>query len=162
VRSIFKQSSLRARHRTSPGLAIWAVALAAAAAVNAEPVGGPEALDSAMGHVVRVTLQAGHEPEQIEGRLHSRSEERLELDRRGHRISIPIDAIARVELLPKGRLGGTVVGTLAWGALAFAFYKDDLDTSRAARVGEGMIAGAAIGALWDWRRREKPQVLYER
>jgi hypothetical protein len=131
-------------------------------AVQAETRGSIEALDALHGRHLRITLIAAQEPGRIEGRLRRRSAERIELSRGGHLVSVPVSAVARIELMPRGRIRGLLIGALAWGALAFAFHEEDPDAGRAARVGQGMLAGAAVGALFDRARQAAPEVIYER
>jgi len=155
------KSIAQSSFRTSLALltsALLAVAMQAAA----EPHGSIEALDAVHGRFVRITLQQGHSPHQIEGRLRGRTKALIELAHGGHRISVPVEAVERVELLPRGRLRGMILGSLAWGALAFATADEEQDVSRVARAGAGMLAGAAIGALYDWKRSKPAEVLYER
>jgi hypothetical protein len=123
-----------------------------------------QALDRHLGRQVSVELGGPASPRALVGRLRGVSEHEVVLRRRGRDLGLERARVRRIELLPRGRVRRMLVGALLWGTAAYVLYDPDArddDTSRAGQVGLGMLAGGAVGALLDWSRAPRAELLFE-
>ena len=130
----------------------------------AESLEAPGRLQEFRGRVVRIQTQGGEAgPAELLGKLRSASAESIEIERGGHRSSVPVSIVKKVEALPRGRWRGLVIGAVVWGAAAWLIDDGEGESTQTAEsVGAGAMAGAAVGALLDYSTQPDPEVIYER
>ena len=115
------------------------------------------------GRSFRLTLRRETGSARLLGRLLEVGPDALELASGGHRRSVPIESVDKVELLPRGRWGRMLLVSVGWGLAGGLFFKkDSSDWTRLARAGEGALVGGLVGAMWDRSKQEPAEVLFER